>query len=59
MMVATTAWIIFSLGVLHCVLGVVMFKKPIGEAVNEGLIGKFQGKESRRLAFWFVILDRW
>jgi hypothetical protein len=54
-MVTVAAWIILSLGIIHCLLGLAWFKKPIGEAINEGFFGKFQGIEPRRLAFWFTI----
>lgn len=39
-MVSATAWIIFSLGVIHCIAGVAMFKKPLTEAIEEGFVGK-------------------
>lgn len=39
-MVTAAAWIIFSLGVIHCTAGVAMFKKPRAEAIKEGFVGK-------------------
>ncbi len=49
------AWIVVALGVVHCLLGLVLFRKPISTAFGEGLIGKFAGVPERRLAFWFTI----
>jgi hypothetical protein len=43
------------LGVAHILTGLVWFRQPIGDALKEGGIGKFQGIDSRRLAFWFTI----
>jgi hypothetical protein len=38
-MVTARAWIIFSLGVIHCIAGVARFKKPLAE-IKEGFVGK-------------------
>ncbi|MGZ3237588.1 MAG: DUF6463 family protein [Burkholderiaceae bacterium] len=54
-MVLTAAWALAVLGVAHIFTGLVWFRKPIGEALKEGGFGKFQGIDSRRLAFWFTI----
>jgi hypothetical protein len=54
-MIIAAAWGIFLLGIVHCVIGFARFRKPISEAVFEGLFGKFQGLDHRRLAFWFLI----
>ncbi|HTD04455.1 DUF6463 family protein [Undibacterium sp.] len=54
-MVTATAWIIFFLGVIHCIAGVAMFKKPLAEAIQQGFVGKLRGSEGR-LAFWFIIV---
>src|SRR5450631_4498556 len=53
-MVAATSWIIFFLGIVHCIVGAATFKKPLGAALREGFIGKLRGSEGR-LAFWFTI----
>jgi hypothetical protein len=49
------AWSLFFLGVLHCLTGLVLFKEPLKAAFSEGLIGKFQGHDRRRIAFWFMV----
>lgn len=49
------AWLVVALGVVHCLLGLVRFRRPIAQAVGEGLVGKFAGIPERRLAFWFTI----
>jgi hypothetical protein len=54
-MIIAAAWGIFMLGILHCVVGFVRFRTPIMEALFEGLLGKFQGLDHRRLAFWFMV----
>lgn len=54
-MLIVAAWIVFALGIVHCLLGLVRFKKPFTEAVIEGFYGKFAGIPERRLAFWFTI----
>ncbi len=54
-MVAIAAWIIFILGLAHIVVGLVMFKTPLVEAVRDGFVGKFATDPERRTAFWFMI----
>ncbi|MDR2154575.1 MAG: DUF6463 family protein [Burkholderiaceae bacterium] len=53
-MLSLVAWILVVLGVVHCLLGLVVFRKPIVAALREGIIGKFAGIPERRLAFWFT-----
>ena len=54
-MVTAAAWGVFFLGILHCIVGLMRFRKTISIVVSEGIVGKFQGEDSRRLAFWFLI----
>jgi hypothetical protein len=54
-MVLATAWSVLALGIIHCLVGLVWFKSSFAEAASEGFIGRFQGLEPRRLAFWFTI----
>lgn len=54
-MVLIAAWTLAVLGVVHIFTGLIMFRQPIREALKEGAFGKFQGIDSRRLAFWFTI----
>lgn len=49
------AWLVVALGVIHCLLGLVRFRRPIAAALGEGLVGRFAGVPERRLAFWFII----
>jgi hypothetical protein len=54
-MVNTAAWLMFLLGLVHIVFGLVRFKVPVCEAVLAGFIGRFAMPEVRRTAFWFLI----
>lgn len=54
-MLTVVAWMVVALGVIHCLLGLTVFRKPIASAVGDGLVGKFAGVPERRLAFWFTI----
>jgi Family of unknown function (DUF6463) len=54
-MLMGACWILVALGILHCLLGLVVFRKPIFAAMGDGFIGKFAGIPERRLAFWFII----
>jgi hypothetical protein len=53
-MLLAAAWMLFALGIGHIVFGLVRFKVPIKEAMEEGFVGKFMGCDTRRLAFWFI-----
>jgi hypothetical protein len=54
-MVQVFSWSLLLLGVAHCLLGLAKYRKPIGDAIAEGLFGKFAGIDERRIAFWFTI----
>jgi hypothetical protein len=54
-MIAIAAWTILLLGIGHTLLGFYWFRKPLREAMAEGLIGRFTELPARRLAFWFII----
>ena len=54
-MVKVFSWSLLTLGIAHCLLGLVKYRKPIGRAVAEDLFGKFAGVDERRIAFWFTI----
>jgi hypothetical protein len=54
-MIVFAAWAVALLGVSHTIMGLVWFRKPIAAALKEGGVGKFQGIDSRRVAFWFTI----
>jgi hypothetical protein len=54
-MLIAAAWTMFALGVGHVVVGLVLFKRQFANAAGEGWIGRFQGVDSRRLAFWFTV----
>jgi Family of unknown function (DUF6463) len=54
-MLIVAAWLVLALGVVHCLLGLLVFRKPIAAALGDGLVGKFAGIPERRLAFWFTI----
>lgn len=54
-MLIAAAWTMFALGVGHIVVGLVFFKRQFADAAGEGWIGRFQGVDSRRLAFWFTV----
>src|SRR6185436_15887410 len=55
LMLIAAAWTMFALGVGHVVVGLVFFKSQFANAAGEGWIGRFQGVDSRRLAFWFTV----
>jgi hypothetical protein len=55
-MLSFAAWSLFILGFAHIVFGIIRFKAPVREAIAEGFVGKFAASDTRRLAFWFVIL---
>jgi hypothetical protein len=54
-MAVIAAWILVALGVGHTVVGLVAFKKPLGEAIRAGFVGQFMGYPDRQTAFWFMI----
>jgi hypothetical protein len=54
-MVIIAAWILVVLGLGHTVVGVIVFKKPLAEAVSAGFVGQFAHCPDRRAAFWFMI----
>jgi len=54
-MVIIAAWILVVLGLGHTAVGVVLFKKPLTEALHAGFVGQFEHYPERRAAFWFVI----
>ncbi len=54
-MAIIAAWILVILGLGHTAVGVVMFKKPLVEAVRAGFVGQFAGHPDRLTAFWFMI----
>ncbi|WP_198087457.1 DUF6463 family protein [Variovorax sp. E3] len=54
-MLIIVSWFVLALGIVHCVLGLVVFRKPIAAALGEGLVDRFSGIPERRVAFWFTI----
>jgi len=54
-MAATTAWLLFVLGVGHVVYGFVKFREPLLSGLAAGVVGQFTSPEVRRTAFWFVM----
>lgn len=54
-MILFLSWCLFGLGVAHILMGLVKHRRPIAQAVSEGLFGKFAGIDERRIAFWFTI----
>ena len=54
-MAATTAWLLFVLGVGHVVYAFVKFREPLLSGVAAGVVGQFSSPEVRRTAFWFVM----
>ncbi|WP_317202689.1 DUF6463 family protein [Janthinobacterium sp.] len=54
-MIEIAAWCVFSLGLGHVLTGLVRYRQPFKETVAEGFFGKFQGIDTRRVAFWFTI----
>jgi hypothetical protein len=54
-MALAAAWILAGLGAGHTLVSLVLFRKPIWEAVREGAFGRFRRGMPRRLAFWCTI----
>jgi hypothetical protein len=54
-MVIIAAWILVVLGLGHTAVGVILFKKPLAEALSAGFVGQFEHYPDRRAAFWFMI----
>ena len=54
-MLIAAAWTVFALGLAHVVVGLVFFRHQFAGAFAEGWIGRFQGIDSRRVAFWFTV----
>ena len=54
-MVIIAAWILVVLGLGHIAVGVVVFKRPLVQAVYAGFVGQFEHYPDRRAAFWFMI----
>ncbi len=55
-MLPIAAQILIALGVFHVIFGLFQFKVPIREAIAEGFVGRFMRSDSRRLAFWFILV---
>ena len=55
-MLIFAAWMLFILGIGHCIFGFVRFRQPIREAIQDGFFGQFQRVDLRRLALWFTIV---
>lgn len=55
-MTAYAAWFLFVLGIGHTVYGLVMFRRPLREAVAAGFVGQFMGHPMRVTAFWFLVM---
>ncbi len=49
------AWLLFALGAIHIVFGVLKFKATLAEALSAGFVGQFKTPEVRRTAFWFLM----
>ena len=54
-MVNAVAWLMFALGIGHIGYGLIVFRRPLAEAVMAGYIGQFRTPELRATAFWFLI----
>ena len=46
-------WIV-SVGVVHCLVGVMIFSQPLTEILMAGIWNSVDGHKGRPLAFWFV-----
>lgn len=44
------------LGVLHVIFGLIQFKAQLRETIAEGFVGCFMRSDTRRLAFWFILV---
>ena len=44
---------VLAVGVIHCLVGVVIFSAPLLEIVGDGLWNAVDGHKGRPLAFWF------
>lgn len=55
-MALIAAWILIVLGVLHVIFGLIQFKVQIRETIAEGFVGRFMRSDTRRLAFWFILV---
>lgn len=55
-MLKIAAWSLVVLGVLHIVFGLIRFREPLLEAFGEGFVGRFMQSDTRRLAFWFILV---
>lgn len=42
-----------AVGAIHCLVGVIIFSKPLREIVVDGLWNAVDGHQGRPLAFWF------
>ena len=52
-----TRWIgraVVAIGALHTVIGLVMFRKTLGELMADGLVNTVHGQPMREYAFWFL-----
>lgn len=50
------AWMLVGLGIAHVPFGLFRFRGPFGAIMADGFVGAFSLNDSRRLAFWFVIV---
>lgn len=55
-MLPVAAHLLTALGVLHVVYGLIKFRTPIRDAMREGFVGRFVQSDTRRLAFWFLLV---
>ncbi len=55
-MVRIAAQSLVALGVLHVIFGLFRFKAPLREVVSEGFFDRFKMNDTRRLAFWFILV---
>lgn len=55
-MLLIAAHALTGLGVLHVLFGLIQFRIPLLETIREGFVGRFMESDTRRLAFWFILV---
>lgn len=55
-MLLIAARVLLISGLLHVIFGLMRFREPLLQAVAEGFVGRFMHSDTRRLAFWFLLV---
>jgi hypothetical protein len=50
------SWALFVLGIGHVLYGAAKFRGPLMAGLSAGFVGQFSAPETRRTAFWFVLV---